>query len=81
VSNPLNKTGTNFGFAQLAVHTNISPRDIIETYARRLQLEVAFHEAKGKLGFEHPQNRTTRAVERTAPMALLATIRRASWAE
>lgn len=47
-------------------------RDIIETFARRWSLEVTFHEAKGKLGFEDPQNRTERAVERTAPMALLA---------
>lgn len=50
----------------------VSPREIIETYARRWSLEVTFHDAKGKLGFEQPQNRTARAVERTAPMALLA---------
>lgn len=50
----------------------LSPREIIETYARRWSLEVTFHDAKGKLGFEQPQNRTARAVERTAPMALLA---------
>src|SRR5690606_13718321 len=31
-----------------------------------------FHECKGKLGFEDPQNRTEHAVERTAPMALWA---------
>ena len=43
---------------------------IIETFARRWSLEHTFHECKGKLGFEHPQNRTDRAVERTAPMAL-----------
>jgi hypothetical protein len=30
---------------------------------------VTFHEAKGKLGFEDPQNRTEFAVERTAPIA------------
>lgn len=52
--------------------TSISPREVIETYARRWSLEVTFHEAKGKLGFEDPQNRSARAVERTAPMALLA---------
>jgi hypothetical protein len=33
-------------------------------------IEVTFQETKGKLGFEEPQNRTERAVERTAPMAL-----------
>ena len=45
-------------------------KSIIETFARRWSLEHTFHECKGKLGFEHPQNRTDRAVERTAPMAL-----------
>jgi hypothetical protein len=43
---------------------------IIETFAKRWSLEHTFHECKGKLGFEDPQNRTDRAVERTAPMAL-----------
>lgn len=51
---------------------SMSAQQIIETFARRWALEVTFHEAKGKLGFEDPQNRTERAVERTAPMALLA---------
>lgn len=45
-------------------------KKIIETFARRWSLEHTFHECKGKLGFEDPQNRTDRAVERTAPMAL-----------
>jgi hypothetical protein len=44
---------------------------IIETFALRWSLEVTFHETKGKLGLEDPQNRTERAVERTAPMALV----------
>lgn len=43
---------------------------IIETYALRWPMEVTFHDTKGKLGFEDPQSRTERAVERTAPMAL-----------
>lgn len=43
---------------------------IIETFANRWALEVTFHEVKGKLGFEDPQNRTELAVERTAPFAL-----------
>jgi hypothetical protein len=48
----------------------IEAEAIIETFARRWSLEHTFHECKGKLGFEDPQNRTERAVERTAPMAL-----------
>ena len=50
----------------------LSPRTIIEAFARRWSLEVTFHETKGKLGFEDPQNRTERAVERTAPFAFIA---------
>jgi len=50
---------------------NLSPRAIIESFSKRWSLEVTFHEAKGKLGFEDPQNRTERAVERTAPLAFV----------
>lgn len=49
----------------------LSSRHIIESFSKRWSLEVTFHEAKGKLGFEDPQNRTERAVERTAPLALI----------
>jgi hypothetical protein len=44
---------------------------ILETYARRWQLEVTFHDAKQFLGFEDPQNQQPTAVRRTAPLALL----------
>jgi hypothetical protein len=37
----------------------------------RWSLEVAFHDSKQSLGFEEPQGWTRRAVERTAPMAML----------
>ena len=40
-------------------------------YARRWSIEVTFHDAKGHLGFEQPQGWTRKAVERTAPTALL----------
>jgi hypothetical protein len=45
-------------------------KTIVETFALRWPLEVTFHETKGKLGFEDPQNRVEKAVERTAPLAL-----------
>lgn len=48
----------------------MTAQTIIETFANRWALEVTFHEVKGKLGFEDPQNRTELAVERTAPFAL-----------
>jgi hypothetical protein len=51
---------------------SLSPQHIIESFSKRWSLEVTFHEAKGKLGFEDPQNRTERAVERTAPLALIS---------
>jgi DDE superfamily endonuclease len=50
----------------------LNAETILVDYCLRWSLEVTFHEAKGKLGFEDPQNRTERAVERTAPMALWA---------
>ena len=48
----------------------MSAADIIETFALRWSIEVTFHDAKGKFGFEDPQNRNEKAVERTAAMAL-----------
>ena len=44
---------------------------ILESYARRWSLEVAFRDAKQHLGFEDAQNQTPGAVQRTAPMAFL----------
>lgn len=54
----------------VATDRRLEPREIIERFSQRWALEVTFHECKGRLGFEHPQNRTEGAVERTAPMAL-----------
>ena len=45
-------------------------KDILREFSQRWNLEVTFHEVKGRLGFEEPQNRTDLAVERTAPMAV-----------
>ena len=49
---------------------SLNAEAIITDYCVRWSIEVTFQETKGKLGFEEPQNRTQRAVERTAPMAL-----------
>jgi SRSO17 transposase len=40
-------------------------------YAMRWCIEVAFQNAKSHFGFQDPQNRTRRAVERTAPMGMV----------
>lgn len=44
---------------------------VLAWYAWRWSLEVTFHDSKQHLGFEQPQGWTRRAVERTAPMAML----------
>jgi hypothetical protein len=48
----------------------LSAKAILELFAMRWPLEVAFYNAKQFLGLEDPQNRTPQAVQRTAPMAL-----------
>lgn len=49
---------------------SLSATAIIELFAQRWPLEVAFYNAKQHLGMEDPQNRTPLAVQRTAPLAL-----------
>jgi DDE superfamily endonuclease len=44
---------------------------VLTRYACRWPIEVTNHDAKGQLGFEEPQGWTRRAVERTAPVAML----------
>lgn len=46
-------------------------RFILETYAKRWTLEVAFHDCKQSLGLEDSPAQAAQAVERTAPMAAL----------
>ncbi|MDE3075865.1 MAG: transposase [Chloroflexota bacterium] len=44
---------------------------ILQTYASRWCLEVAFRDGKQHLGFEDPQQQSERAVRRTAPIAFI----------
>jgi hypothetical protein len=46
-------------------------RTILSTYAGRWALEVTFESSKQFLGLEDPANRLPKAVQRTAPMALV----------
>jgi hypothetical protein len=46
-------------------------RTILSSYAARWAIEVTFENAKQLLGLADPANRKPKAVERTAPMALL----------
>jgi DDE superfamily endonuclease len=48
-----------------------SAREVLSAYASRWALEVTFEGAKQVLGLEDPANRLPRAVQRTAPMALV----------
>jgi hypothetical protein len=51
---------------------SLGPAEIIEGYCFRWSIEETYGWVKSRLGLEHPRNRTSRAVERTAPMALWA---------
>jgi hypothetical protein len=44
---------------------------VIAWYASRWSIEVTFHDSKQHLGFEQPQGWSRKAVERTAPLAML----------
>src|SRR5262245_19649462 len=46
-------------------------KEILATYASRWAIEVAFENGKQLLGFEDPANRLPKAVQRTAPMAMV----------
>lgn len=50
---------------------NASAEDVITWYARRWTIEATFHDSKQHLGFEQPQGWSRRAVERTAPLAMI----------
>lgn len=48
-----------------------SPRQILSAYACRWAIECTFENCKQLLGLEDPANRLPKAVQRTAPMALI----------
>ena len=48
-----------------------SAEQVLTWYAMRWSIEQTFRDAKGHLGFEQPQGWTRKAVERTAPTAML----------
>ena len=49
----------------------MTPLEIVQGYESRWAIEILFHEAKERMGFEDPQCWTERSVERTAPFLLL----------
>jgi SRSO17 transposase len=54
-----------------STHRETTAEQVLTSYAMRWSIEVAFRDAKQHLGFEEPQGWTRRAVERTAPIAML----------
>ena len=48
-----------------------SAEEVVAWYAQRWSIEVTFHDSKQHLGFEEPQGWSRKAVERTAPLAML----------
>jgi len=50
---------------------NATAEQVLACYAQRWAIEQTFQETKSHLGFEQPQGWSRRAVERTAPVAML----------
>jgi len=65
------RTGGRKPQAFFSTDWNARAEQIITWYACRWAIETAFQDAKGHLGFEQPQGWTRKAVERTAPTAML----------
>ena len=63
--------GVNDDQAFYSTKTTVSATAILKAYAQRWSIEVAFENAKSHFGFEDPQNRTEKAVARTAPLGAL----------
>lgn len=65
------RSGKRGDQAFFTTDTRLNAGEILRGYSRRWAIEVAFQNAKSRFGFEDPQNRTQKAVERTAPMAMV----------
>lgn len=69
---PPRHKGDHPGDVQFFYTTDLTmtPKQVLEAYADRWAIECLFHEVKERMGFEEPQCRTEKAVERTAPFLL-----------
>ncbi len=66
-----NKT-SGYQIALITTDLNATATEIIERYADRWPIEVAFEEGKHIFGVGHARNRTPKAVQRTVPFQFLA---------
>ena len=62
---------TGFQIALVSTDLDSTAEDLIERYAARWSIEVAFEDAKQHTGVGQAQNRTPRAVERTVPFGMI----------
>lgn len=69
VHDPSKQSG--YQISLITTDPDASPDKIIERYADRWPIEVAFEEAKELFGAGHARNRTRRAVERTVPFQFM----------
>lgn len=54
-----------------SMDASLAPETVLSRYARRWSIEVTFRNLKQLLGFEHPQVRVTRSVQRMAPFVAM----------
>ena len=62
---------SGYQLALITTDLDASPAQIVERYADRWPIEVAFQEAKELFGVGHARNRTPKAVQRTVPFQFL----------
>src|SRR5438876_12422164 len=65
---PLTPHCTPVNVVGALTHLEHTPSEILTTFSLRWPLEVCFRDVKQFLGFEDPQNRVSRATQRTAPL-------------
>lgn len=62
-----------------ATDPHISIQTMLETYAKRWSLELAFRDVKQHCGFERSQARTAKAVQRSGPFAFVTYTLTVAW--
>ena len=68
---PVTATGDEYEIAIITTDLVSSLDEVIERYASRWSIEVAFEDAKGITGVGEARNRTEKAVLRTVPFGLI----------
>lgn len=66
-----NSATTGYGIALFTTDLHTPAAQIVERYAARWSIEVCFADAKQITGVGQARNRTSKAVERTVPIALI----------